>query len=75
MPLAVFNLKSCIVIWMSSRNGDQVGQTDKLNSKTAGQTKFGTARLLWHIQLHSIIESETMLSNLIANNYIAHLNH
>ena len=75
MPLAVFNLKSCIVIWMSSRNGDQVGQTDKLNSKTAGQTKFGAARLLWHIQLHSTIESETMLSNLIANNYIAHLNH
>ena len=68
MPLAVFNLKSCIVIWMSSRNGDQVGQTDILNSKTAGQTKFGTARLLLHIQLHSTIESETILSNLIANN-------
>ena len=74
MPLAVFNLKICIVIWMSSRNGDQVGQTDKLNSKAAGQTKFGTARLLLHIQLHSTIESERILSNLIANNYIVHLN-
>ena len=51
-----------------------MGQTDNLNSKTERQTKFGTARLLWHIQLHSRIESEKILSNLIANNYIVHLN-
>ena len=74
MPLAMFHLKSFIVIWMSSRNGDQVGQTDKLNSKTERQTKFGTAGLLWHIQSHSTIKSGRTHSDLIANNYIVHLN-
>ena len=39
-------------------SGEQLGQTDKLNSKTSRQTKFGQ-KLLSHIQHHSTIESGT----------------
>ena len=38
--------------------GEQLGQTDKLNSKTSKQTKFGQ-KLLSHIQHHSTVESRT----------------
>ena len=37
-------------------SGQQLGLTDKLNSITGGQTKFGQ-KLLSHIQHHPTIES------------------
>ena len=51
-------------------SGEQLGLTDKLNSITSGQTKFGQ-KLLSHIQHHPTIgKAQKVGQTLGANNLI-----